>query len=83
MVFQPKGQAASGDSCDLLRGSRLNEQTPPPEASATEARLSNPLPAWYLNDAGTTSLMEAHTSTAGQNSLNHTGCGRPCGLRGA
>ena len=37
MVFRPKGQAASGDSCDRLRGSRLNEQTPPPEASATEA----------------------------------------------
>jgi hypothetical protein len=39
MVFRPKGQAASGDSCDRLRGSRLNEQTPTPEASATEARL--------------------------------------------
>ena len=30
MVFRPKGQAAAGDSCDRLRGSRLNEQTPPP-----------------------------------------------------
>ena len=69
MGFRPKGQAAFGDSCGRLRGSRLKEQTPPPDASATEARLRNRLPAWYLNEADTLVLMESHTATLAQNSL--------------
>ena len=79
MVFRPKGQAASGDSCDRLRGSRLNEQTPPPEASATEARR---LPAWYLNDAGTTSLDGIAYLNCGSKQPEPHRLRRPCDMRG-